>query len=83
MRLHLLAEVGPILDNARDQQRQPAQARNLDRQMDALVGVNPAEENQVIAAAFLERVQREVDSVIDRRQVIQPGARSESLMETK
>ena len=70
--LHLLAEVGLILDNARDEQRQPAQASNLDRQMDALVRVNPAEEDQVIAAAFLKRVQREVDSVIDRSQIVQP-----------
>ena len=52
--------------------RQPAQASHLDRQMDALVRVNPAEEDQVIAARFLKRVQREVDSVIDRRQIIQP-----------
>ena len=39
--LHLLPEVRPILDNARDEQRQPAQARNLDRQMDTLVRVFP------------------------------------------
>ena len=38
--------------------------------MDAFVGVNPAEEDQV-AATFLERVQREVDPVIDRSQIIQ------------
>ena len=50
--LHLLAEVGPILDNSRDEQRQPAQAGNFDGQMDALVRVNPAEEDQVIAATF-------------------------------
>ena len=52
VRLHLLAEVCPILDNARDEQRQPAQARNLDRQMDTLVRMNPAEEDQVISAAL-------------------------------
>ena len=52
--------------------RQSAQASNLDRQMDAFVRVNPAEEDQVIAARFLKRVQREVDPVIDCRQVIQP-----------
>ena len=72
MRLHLLPEVGLILDNARDEQRQPAQAGDLDRQMNTLVRVNPAEEDQVIAAAFLKRVQREIDPVVDRRQVIQP-----------
>ncbi len=44
---------------------------NLNRQMDTLVRVNPAEEDQVISAKFLDRVRREVDSVIDRRQIIQ------------
>src|SRR5437588_3291144 len=69
--LHLLAEVGPILDNTRDEQRQPAQASRLDRQMDTLVRVNPAEEDQVISAKSLDRVQGEVDSVIHRGQIIQ------------
>src|ERR1017187_9942857 len=45
--LHLLSEVCPILDNARDEKGQPAQASNLDRQMDTLIRVNPAEEDQV------------------------------------
>ena len=61
-----------ILDDAGDQQRQPTPLRNLDRQVDALVRVDPAEKDQIIAAGFLKRVQREVDSVIDRRQVVQP-----------
>ena len=50
VRLDLLPKVCLILDNARDEQRQPAQASDLDRQMDTLVRVNPAEENQVITA---------------------------------
>jgi hypothetical protein len=40
--------------------------------MNALVRVNPAQENQVVTAAFLKRVQRQVDPVVDCRQVIQP-----------
>jgi hypothetical protein len=53
MGLHLLSEVRPILDNAGNKQRQAAPLSNLDRQMDTLVRVNPAEEDQVIAALFL------------------------------
>ena len=53
MRLHLFPEIGPILDDAGDEQWQPAQASHLDRQMDALVRVNPAEKNQVIPATVL------------------------------
>src|SRR5216683_3137284 len=40
--------------------------------MDTLIRMNPAKEDQVITARFLERVQREVDPVVDCRQVIQP-----------
>ena len=58
VRLHLFPEVCLILDDARDKQRQPAEVRNLNRQMDTLVRVNAAEKNQLIAAALLKRVQR-------------------------
>src|SRR5260370_15128600 len=37
-----------------------------------LIRRNPAKEDQVVTARFLERVQREVDPVVDCRQVIQP-----------
>ena len=74
----LLPEIGLILDNASDEQAQSAQASNLDGQMNTLIRVNPAEENQVITAGFLKRVQREVDAVVDRRQVIQPWRRDRS-----
>jgi hypothetical protein len=57
VRFHLFPEVSAILDNSRDKQRQSAEARNLDGQVDALVRVNPAEENQAIAAVFLKRVE--------------------------
>src|ERR1700683_5407467 len=39
--------------------------------MDALVRVNASQKNQVMAARFPQRVERQVDSVIDSRQVIQ------------
>ena len=42
VRFHLLAEVFLVLNNARDEQRQSAQAGNLDCQMDALIRVNAA-----------------------------------------
>ena len=71
MRLYLLAEVALILDNPGDKEWQPAQASRLDRQMDTFVRVNPAEEDEVISATFLDRVQREIDPVIDRREIIQ------------
>src|SRR5207245_8712478 len=68
----LLPEIGLILDNTSDDQTQPAQTSNLDGQMNTFIRVDPTEENQVITAGFLKRVQREVDAVVDCRQVIQP-----------
>src|SRR5882762_9642622 len=73
MGFYLLTEVSLVLDNARDEQRQSALAGHLDRQMDALVWVNAAQENQMVPCGFLKRVKREVDSAIDRRDVIQSG----------
>ena len=70
--LDLLPEICLILDDPRDEQRQPAQTSNLDRQMDTFVRVDPAEENQSSPPRFLKRVQREIDAVVDGRQVIQP-----------
>ena len=52
MGFHLLSEVGLVLNDARDHQRRPALASNLDCQMNTLVRVNPAEEDQVVTARF-------------------------------
>ena len=60
-----------ILDDSRDEQWQAALAGDRDGQMDAFVGVNSPEENQLFAGTFLKRIQREVDPVVDRRQIIQ------------
>ena len=40
--------------------------------MNTFIRMDPTEENKVITAGFLKRVQREVDAVVDCRQVIQP-----------
>src|SRR5437667_11881904 len=72
MGFDLLPKIGLILDNTSDDQTHSAQTSNLDGQMNTFIRVNPTEENQVIAAGFLKRVRREIDAVVDGRQVIQP-----------
>ena len=72
MGFDLLPEIGLILDNTSDDQTHSAQTSNLDGQMNTFIRVDPTEENQVITAGFLKRVQREIDAVVDGRQVIQP-----------
>src|SRR5581483_10327550 len=54
-RLDLLLEVGAVLDDAGETERQPGAPGELDRFGRALVGVDPAEEKQVAAAAVAER----------------------------
>src|SRR5437879_11311671 len=68
----LLPEIGLILNNTSDDQTHSAQTSNLDGQMNTFIRVDPTEENQVITAGFLKRVQREIDAVVDGSQVIQP-----------
>src|SRR5258708_23926804 len=72
MGFDLLPEIGIILDNTSDDQTHSAQTSNLDGQMNTFIRVDPTEENQVITAGFLNRVQREINAVVDGRQVIQP-----------
>ena len=55
MGLDLLAEIGFVLNDAGDDQASLAQARDLDREMNALVWMDAAEKDQVITGAFLER----------------------------
>src|ERR1039458_9579185 len=83
MRFDPLLKIGCILNNARNDQRPAAEESHFNGQVDALIGVNPAEKNQVAAAPLLKGIQRQVDSVVDRRHVVQPGIRSELLIETK
>ena len=67
-----LSEIGLILDNTSDDQTHSAQTSNLDGQMNTFIWVDPIKENQVITAGLLKRVQRKIDAVVDRRQLIQP-----------
>ncbi len=68
----MFPEIGFVLDNASDDQTHSAQTSHLDRQVNTFIWVDPTKENQVIAAAFLKRVQGEINAVVDGRQVIQP-----------
>ena len=56
-----------------DEQRQAAQAGHRDREMDAFVGVDSPQENQLFARRFLKRIQRKIDPVVNGRQIIQSG----------
>ena len=71
MGLDLLAEIGLVLHDAGDDQAPPAQARDLDREMNALVRMNAAEKDKIVTGAILERVEREIDPVVDGRKIIQ------------
>ena len=72
MGFDLLPEISFVLDNTSDDQTHSAQTSNLDGQMNTFIRVDPTKENQVITAAFLKRVQREINAVVDGRQVIEP-----------
>ena len=71
MRLHFVAEVGRILHDAGDQQAPPALLRHLDGQVDAFVRMDAANENEVFPPARSLGIERQIDSVVDRRQIIQ------------
>src|ERR1700722_18979265 len=67
------SKIGLVLDNPSDDQTHPAQTSNLDGEINAFIWVDSAQENQVLAAGLLKRVQRKIDAVVDRRQIIQAG----------
>ena len=67
MRFDLFPEISFVLDDAGDDQTYSAQTGHLDRQMNTFIWMDPTEENQVITAAFLKRVQREINAVVDGR----------------
>ena|SRR5271167_3070767 len=72
MGLDPLSEIDLVLDDTSDNQTSTTQTSHLDGQMNSFIRVNPTEENQVITAGCLERVQREIDTVVDSGQVVQP-----------
>jgi len=71
LRLHLLAEVPLVLHDPGDHQRHPGAASNLDRQVGALVRMDPAEEQQIAAGLRHEGEPGQVDAVVDGRGVAQ------------
>src|ERR1700733_11056312 len=73
MGLDLLSEIDLVLDDTGDNQTPATQTSHLDSQMNSFIRVDPTEENQVLTAGFLKRVQREIDTVIDSGQVVQLG----------
>jgi hypothetical protein len=56
VRLEPFPIVDFVLDDSSDDQPAAAQASGIDGQMDTFIGVNPAQEDQVLAARFLKRV---------------------------
>ena len=49
----------------------PAALSHFDCRMNALVGRDPAEEDQVASGPALERMQRQIDPVVDGAKVVQ------------
>ena len=70
-RLDLLAEVALVGDDPGDQQPPPGERGDLDRVGGALVGVDPAEDDEIVAAGRGERQGVEVDAVVDRGEVVE------------
>ena len=73
VRLDLRAEVGLVLHDAGDHEREPRAVRHLDRPVRPLVGVDPPEEQQVGAGPRPEGEGTGVDAVVDGRGVGQAG----------
>ena len=69
VRFDELPEVVAVLDDPGDDQRKPCSPSHLDGPMGALVGMDAAEEQQVLAGLIAEGEGGEVDAVVDRRVV--------------
>ena len=69
VRRDLAREVFLIVDDARDHQTPLGAARHLDRLGDALIRMDPPEENEIFAGGGPRRELPEVDPVIDRRRI--------------
>ena len=66
-------EIGLVLNDAGDDQPPPAEASDLDREMDALIRMDATKKDQIITCTFLEGVELEVDAVIDGGEVGEVG----------
>ena len=62
-----LVEVLLVLHDAGDHERHPARGGNVDRFCRSLVGMNSAEEQQIVARPLVQRERVGVDAVVDRR----------------
>ena len=82
VRRDLALEVVPILNDPGDDQPPARAAGDLDRFRRALLGVDAAEEQQVVVRIRPQFELVEVDAVVDRRDVVELRARSASLIET-
>ena len=70
-RRHELVEVALVLDDSGKDERNPRLLGDVDRLHRPLVGVDPAEEQQVPAGGRVEREGVGVDPVVDRREVVE------------
>ena len=71
VRRDLVAEVLLVLDDPGDVESAAAAAGDLDRVGGALVGVDPSEEQQMLAGARMDRELVDVDAVVDGGGVVQ------------
>src|SRR3990170_3003130 len=70
-RLNVTPEVVRVLDDPRDHQGQAGGGRRLDRQMNALVGMDPPEDHRVLAGVRAEGEVRQADAVVDGCHVVE------------
>ena len=82
VRRDLVAEVLLVLDDPGDVEPAAGSAGDLDRMGGALVGVDPPEEQQVLAGTRVDGERVDVDAVVDGGGVVQTGWRSASLIAT-
>ena len=82
VRGHGVAEVRLVLDDPGDDERHARTPGDLDREVRALVRMDPAEEQQVVAGLRDEGEPGEVDAVMDRRGVVQVRVPVASLIAT-
>ena len=71
VRRDLVAEVLLVLDDAGDVESAAASAGDLDRFGGALVGVDPSEEQQVLAGDRMDRERVDIDAVVHGGGVVQ------------
>ena len=71
VRCDLVAEVLLILDDPGDVEPAATSPGDLDRVGGALVGVDPSEEQQMLAGTRIDREPVDIDAMVDGRRVVQ------------